>query len=66
MLDLFYMERIESLTLRTTCVSSSWSGPRTRGPRGWAWCGISSSSPVCFGFGSDLKSPSAMEVIVVD
>ena len=34
-----------------------------RGPR-WPCCGSSSSSPVYFGFGKDLNSPSAMDVIV--
>lgn len=34
-----------------------------RGPR-WPCCGSSSSSPVYFGFGKVLNSPSAMDVIV--
>ena len=51
------------LTRKTTCDSSSWSAPTTRGPRGCACCGNSSSSPVYLGLGRDLKSPDAIEVM---
>lgn len=52
------------LTLSTICDSSKTPGPTIRGPRDCAWVGISSCSPVYFGFGSALAREVAMDVMV--
>ena len=52
------------LTLSTTCVSSKAPTPTIRGPRDCAWMGISSCSPVYFGFGRALERDVAVDVML--